>query len=400
MNPMLDTPIPMLPPYRITSTVSILAETADYNHQMMNIPAVWKNTRGAPVKVAILDTGLPEHIDLKPQGSASFVPGYLIDKNGHSTHVGGIIAAVANNDMGVAGVAPEADDYYGAVLGADGSGTINGIVKGIYWAVDVVGAQVINMSLGIDASVSRIKELEKACNYAASKGTIIVAAAGNEAGPVGQPAVYDSVIAVAAVDINKKHAWFSNVGPQVDFAAGGVKVYSTWLKNGYAKLDGTSMAAPVITGVVALIQADYFNKHQRYMTFQEVYAALKKIAFDVGPDGFDDEFGYGIPVFQYDQVPVDPGSGSETPPVDEPSSGQPPVTPPDDQQPKKWPCDCSLAFPLVGEFLNGAGAAAEAGSNADEMLRRGVLAARDYWARVDNLRARVTTRHAARRLGR
>ncbi len=399
MNPMLDTPIPMLPPYRVTSAVSILAETVDYNHQMMNVPAMWKSTRGAPVKVAILDTGLPEHYDLMPQGSASFVPGYLADKNGHSTHVGGIIAAIANNDMGVAGVAPDCDDYYGAVLGADGSGTINGIVKGIYWAVDVVGAQVINMSLGIDASAPRIKELEKACNYAASKGTIIVAAAGNEAGAVGQPTGCDSVTAVAAVDVDKKHAWFSNVGPQVDFAAGGGKVYSTWLKVGYAKLDGTSMASPVIAGVVTLIQADYFKKHNRYMSFQEVYAALKKIAFDVGPDGFDDHFGYGIPVFQYDQVPVEPGSGSETAPPDEPSSGQPPVTPPSDDQPKKWPCDCSLAFPLVGEFLNGAGAAAEAGSSADEMLRRGVLAARDYWARVAQVRGRATTRQASRRLG-
>jgi minor extracellular protease Epr len=390
MNPMLDTPIPMLPPYRVTSTVNILAESLDYNHAMMNIPAVWKRTRGAGVRVAILDTGLPEHLDLRPQGSASFVPGYLADKNGHSTHVGGIIAAIANNDMGVAGVAPEVDDYYGAVLGADGSGTINGIVKGIRWAVDTVGAHVINMSLGIDASASRIKELEAACNYAASKGTIIVAAAGNEAGAVGQPAVYDSVIAVAAVDMDKKHAWFSNVGPQVDFAAGGVKVYSTWLKNGYAKLDGTSMACPAITGVVALIQADYYAKHQRYMTFQEVYNALRKIAFDAGPDGFDDHFGHGIPVFQYNEVP-DNGSGSEGVP-EVPSEPQEPSSQPQEPQepdtPSKSPCDCSLAFPLVGEFLNGAAGAAEAGSTAEESVRRGLIQARDFWNRVQQVRVR------------
>lgn len=382
-----DQNMPMLPPYRVMSTVSIMAEAQDYNHKMLNIPAMWRRTKGAPVPVVILDTGLPNHFDLHAAGAASFIPGYLNDKNGHSTHVGGIIAAIANNDMGVAGIAPECMDYYGAVLDGQGSGNIDAIIKGIRWAVDVVGARVINMSLGIQAGVPRLKELEAACNYAASNGAIIVAASGNEAGAVGQPAIYDSVIAVAAVDQDHKHAWFSNVGKEVDFATGGVKVYSTWLNNSYAKLDGTSMATPALAGVIALIQADHYARAKGWLSFQEVYDKLKKIAFDVGSDGFDNTFGHGIPIFRADDdTPVPPPlPPSDPPPVDP----EPPIAPPPSG---KDPCDCTLAVPLVSEFFKGAGGAVEQGVPGIDAIGKGLLAAKVYFERHQAVLARQLTR--------
>jgi len=247
----------MIPDYKVTARVQILAERLDFNHSLMNIPEMWKTTRGAGIKIAVLDTGLPNHVDIQPCGGASFVPGYKQDRNGHSTHCAGIIAAIAGNGMGCAGIAPDVEDYYGAVLDGDGSGTIEAIVKGIYWAVDEIKADIISMSLGISDGAPHIKELEDACKYAVSKGTAVFAAAGNEAGRVGQPAKYDCVIAVAAVNDRKEHARFSNVGPEVDFAAGGVDVYSTYLNNGYAKLSGTSMACPALAAVGALILADH-----------------------------------------------------------------------------------------------------------------------------------------------
>ena len=360
MDSLYDTPMPMLPRYRVTTTVSIMAEKQDYNHRLMNIPAVWRNTRGGGVPVVVLDTGLPQHVDLNPAGSKSFIPRYNADLNGHSTHVGGILAATAGNDMGIAGIAPECEHHYGAVLGKDGNGTVQAIIQGIRWAVDEVGAKVINMSLGIPAGVRHLKALEDACNYAVDQGATVIAAAGNESGRVGQPAIFDSVLAVAAVDQSMEHAWFSNIGPEVDLAAGGVQVYSTWLKNGYSKLNGTSMAAPAIAGAATLIIADRHQSSGDWLSPTEVADKLKKIAFDVGPEGFDEQFGHGIPVFQHEDPEKRPDEDVE----------EPPEAPAEDD-----PCDCTLAGPLARRFLKAASRAARNGSNGLDAMAVGFKAA-------------------------
>ena len=294
----LDDPIRLIPVHQVEVAVSILAETEDYNHQLMNIPAIWKRTKGAGVKLAVLDTGLPNHMDIKPSGGKSFVQGYLEDKNGHATHCGGIIAATAYNDMGIRGIAPDVEDYYGAVMGADGSGTVNQIIAGIRWAVDDIGADIISMSLGISAYAPYIPELEAACKYAVDRGVAIFAASGNEGGNVGQPARYDCVYAIAAIDERMDLASFSNRGKEIDFAAGGVQVFSTYLRNTYARLNGTSMACPAIAAVGALILADAkAGQNPRKLTPTELGAKIQKIAYDLGPAGTDMFYGAGIPIF-------------------------------------------------------------------------------------------------------
>ena len=299
----------MIPDYRVTARVQILAEVSDYNHRLMNIPAMWKETRGDGAKLVVLDTGVPNHCDILPCGGHSVIAGYKEDLNGHATHVAGIIAAIANNGMGVAGIAPDVEDYYCAVLDKTGSGDIESIIAGIRWAVDEVGADIINMSLGIPASAGKINALEAACEYAVNNGVTIIAAAGNEYGKVGQPAQYDCVISVAAVNDKMEHAAFSNTGREVDFAAGGVNVYSTYLGNSYAKLSGTSMASPALAAVAALIQAKHIKEGNR-LDPTELKDHLRKIAYDIGPEGVDDIFGYGIPIFGKDQ-------DNDTPPVPE-----------------------------------------------------------------------------------
>jgi subtilisin len=289
----IEEPIKLIPDFNVEARVSILAETVDYNHKMMNIPEMWQKTQGKGIKVVVLDSGIPKHLDLLPEGGKSFIPNYSEDKNGHATHCAGIIAGIANNNMGIVGIAPDVDDYYGAVLGADGSGSIKSIIDGIMWAVDEIHANIISMSLGISARYPTVKQFEDACNYAHEKGVAIFAAAGNEYGKVGQPAKYDSVFAVAAVDNKKQHAKFSNTGPEVDFATGGVNVYSTYLNNSYAKLSGTSMACPALAGVAALILADATVK----LSPDELKKKIEKIAYDVGPKGFDETYGHGIPIF-------------------------------------------------------------------------------------------------------
>lgn len=290
--------IPLIPKHRVDVCVTAMSEVVDYNHSLMGIPQIWKSTKGTGIKIAVLDSGRPKHIDLAPSGGLSFIPGYDFDQNGHATHCAGIIGALAGNGIGVQGIAPEADDYYGAVLNGDGSGTVDAVVRGVYWAVDGIGANIISMSLGFPSAFARVAELEKACDYARSRGVTIFAAAGNEGGPVSQPACYDSVCAIAAVNSRKQVAPFSNRGKEVMFAAGGVDVYSTYLNNTYAKLSGTSMACPALAAVAALIMSDALNgANPRLLTPDALITKLKGIA-TVPTGDTATEVGYGIPFFK------------------------------------------------------------------------------------------------------
>ncbi len=296
-------------PHKVVARVSRLAETRNYNHKLLNIPEAWKASKGKGILVGILDTGQPMHDDVVIEKSWTAFDEYVLDANGHGTHVAGLIGA-RENGRGVLGIAPECSINTYTVLDKDGIGGIYGIASAITQACED-GCDIINMSLGIGGPAD-VSLLRTACQVAASEGRIIVAAAGNEAGAIDQPARYDFVIAVGAVDQNKKHAGFSNHGPQLDFAVGGVDVYSTWLDNGYAKLSGTSMACPVFAGICALILGEHRAREEAGDTVntpignvQEMIEHVKRFAFDVGPEGFDNEFGFGIPIFHGpDEKPV------------------------------------------------------------------------------------------------
>ena len=233
----------------------------------------WGVTKGGGTTVAILDTGVANvHDDIAPQvvGYANFVSADTKedpkanpeDKDGHGTHVAGIVAAKADNKIGVAGVCPECSILDVKVLNDSGSGSSSVIANGISWAADN-GAKVINMSLGQRVSS---RTLEAAVNYAWNKGVVIVAAAGN-AGTQAKiyPGAYPNVIAVAATDNKDNKASFSTYGKWVDVAAPGVNVYSTFPNHpfvlgtqngrsqGYDVASGTSMASPIVAAVAALV---------------------------------------------------------------------------------------------------------------------------------------------------
>ncbi len=259
------------------------------------IDAELATVKGAGVTVCVVDTGIDQdHPDLQTNiaGGKNFVakgitvdPNKWDDDNGHGTHVAGTVAAV-DNSIGVVGVAPQASLLAAKVLNRQGSGYISDVIAGIEYCV-MSGADVISMSLGTSSDVQAMHD---AVDVAYAAGVLLVAAAGNDyGGSVSYPAAYDSVIAVSATTSTDALASFSNVGPEVELAAPGVDVLSTWKGGSYATLSGTSMATPHVSGVAALaIEANPL------LSNVEVRALLQNTADDLGAAGRDSYYGYGL----------------------------------------------------------------------------------------------------------
>ncbi|MFD1424616.1 S8 family peptidase [Laceyella tengchongensis] len=228
-----------------------------YGPQKIQAPQAWDITEGSGAKIAIVDTGVQSnHPDLagKVVGGWDFVDNDSTpqDGNGHGTHCAGIAAAVTNNSTGIAGTAPKASILAVRVLNNSGSGTWTAVANGITYAADQ-GADVISLSLGGTVGNSG---LQQAVDYAWSKGSVVVAAAGN-AGTTAPnyPAYYSNAIAVASTDQNDNKSSFSTYGSWVDVAAPGSSIYSTYPTSTYASLSGTSMATPHVAGVAGLLAA-------------------------------------------------------------------------------------------------------------------------------------------------
>lgn len=243
---------------------------------------------GLGVRVAVLDTGIDlDHPDL---GTVKKGPDYINndlvpdDDNGHGTHCAGIIAA-QHNGIGVKGVAPGVELWAVKVLNKQGSGSYSVIIKGIEWATNNNNIQVISMSLG---GTSDSALLKAACDAAYAKGIIVIAAAGNnQAGrKVIYPAAYSSVIAVSATNSDDTVASYSSIGAEIDLAAPGTNIYSTYKGGGYATMSGTSMACPHVAGTAALILKDH--------DFASTMAALYTHAEDLGTGGPDNYYGNGL----------------------------------------------------------------------------------------------------------
>ena len=229
-----------------------------WNMDAIAAPLAWYITKGSNiVKIAILDTGIQSnHEDIYPKvvASKNFSKSRTLQDNyGHGTHVAGIAAARTNNLDGVAGAGYDCSLMNVKVLNDRGSGTWDGIAKGIIWAADN-SAKVINMSLGGSSGSST---LENAVNYAWGKGVVIVAAAGNDGTTTPlYPAYYTNVIAVAATDFLDELAYFSTFGNWVDVAAPGDTIPSTYplpYPYDYVYLSGTSMASPHVAGLACLL---------------------------------------------------------------------------------------------------------------------------------------------------
>ena len=296
--------------------------------------AAWPVSTGTGALVAVVDTGVDlGHPDLaanivgpgadfvepngtctgnRKRGTQSCVQDGAQDKNGHGTHVAGTIAAVTNNGIGVAGVAPGARILPVRVLDAEGSGTTDQIAAGVRYAADQ-GADVINLSLGFLSGAGEVYnvlgELDPvydAFAYATGKGSVIVVAAGNDSVPLcAEPAAAPGVLCVGATDRHDLKAWYSNSDATTtkDYvvAPGGAgalfcedDVVSTYLRgaesvcqsDGYEASAGTSMAAPHVSGVAALLAA---KGDGRSAIVRKILAS----ADDLGVPGDDPVYGSG-----------------------------------------------------------------------------------------------------------
>lgn len=282
--------------------VAKAGQIVDWGVKLLGVPDLWKQTRGKGIKVAVLDTGAPDHPDVASAVilSKDFTGSRfgMADKNGHGTHCASIIAA-QDNSIGVVGIAPEASLLAGKVLGDSGSGSSQSVANGIYWAIEQ-GADIISMSLGSPVPDQRIRTAVVAANQA---GIYIVVAAGNEGprqGTVGYPGRWPECISVASYNEQGQISQYSSRGPEVDIAAPGENITACYLDGQLAKLSGTSMACPAVAGVIALALSKYVAVGRDDPTMpvrpspSQMVERLKQCAKDIDAPGFDPNSGWGL----------------------------------------------------------------------------------------------------------
>lgn len=287
---MSDIRLPYIPILEILSAPP--ANSIPEGIRLMGASLEWPETQGEGVKVAVLDTGRPNHPDITVADALDLTGTHPDDKHGHQTHVMGTIGA----NGGIKGMAPKCGMYSVKVLTDNGGGDWDTIInKGINWCI-ANKMDIISMSLGGSRPPNHM-ELHKAVQKAEAAGILMIAAAGNMGldfkETVMYPAVWPEVMAVTAVDFSKQRADFTSTGREAELCAPGVEIYSTHLNGQYVKLSGTSMACPHITGAAALIIAK-LRKRGLPATPQMVRWAMKLYADDIGIPGWDEVFGYGF----------------------------------------------------------------------------------------------------------
>lgn len=341
-SPAASATFPNDPLYR-QSGEGDLFTAGQWNMRKVNAVPAWGQATGGGIKVAVLDSGLDlNHPDFNCTGKVSVVTGSDMvdndstpeDENGHGTHTAGIVGACSNNGVGVIGIAPDTTIIPIRVLNAAGSGTADQLVRGINKAV-ASGAHVINMSIGFSLAGAPATggalgffgfwpEIDEAIDNAVAAGVVVVASAGNDTSPIcGYPAIAYNVICVGSTDPNDVQSWYSafpNKDDDEDLTGPGMvapggrgvffcdfsssEIISTYDRgadtaegdcdglHGYASIQGTSMASPLVAGAAALVYDD-LGGTRNLTNGKKVVEALTMSAEDLYSPGYDPASGYG-----------------------------------------------------------------------------------------------------------
>jgi serine protease len=319
-----------------------LYDPYQWHFPKINCPQAWDISTGTSVIVGILDSGIayedfdiPSYeLDTVQSGvttylqapdlaGTSFTAGYDFinndshpnDNEAHGTHVAGTVAQTTNNSYGVAGMAFDCTLMPVKVLDYSGSGSAQSLADGLYWATDN-GAQVINMSLGWVPGYDPGPVVHNAIQYAYDHGVALVAGSGNAGvSPVSYPAAYTEVIAVGATRYDDAVADYSQYGSAMEITAPGGDIFVDQNGDGYGDgvlqmtftgydpgppevlsdptdfgywfYDGTSMACPHVTALVAMMIAN------GQTGIENIRMILHDTAVDLGAAGWDQYYGYG-----------------------------------------------------------------------------------------------------------
>ncbi|CAA9244550.1 MAG: hypothetical protein AVDCRST_MAG20-1902 [uncultured Acidimicrobiales bacterium] len=307
-------------------------------------------TKGAGTIVAIIDSGVAyetsgPYVQAPDLAGTRFVPGWDFvdgdahanDENGHGTHVTGSVAQTTGNGLGAAGVAPSTSIMPLRVLDAAGSGTDFAVAQAIRFAADN-GATVANLSLGGQGSSSVMRD---AIRYATGKGTVVVAAAGNDGlGVVSYPAAEPEVIAVGAVRFDRTRPAYGNYGSALDIVAPGGDSSVDQNRDSYGDgilqqtfqagfsdfclcfMQGTSMATPQVSAVAALVASRGVSDRA------DIERIVLESASDLGPPGWDQQYGNGL---------VQAGAAVRAPLPSQPPPAEPPPVEPSPVDPPSEP---------------------------------------------------------------
>ncbi len=248
-----------------------------------------KGITGKGVKIAILDSGLNNHSELRTEyirdGYNSIDPNTQpLDDFGHGTFITGVIAATYN-DKGFIGVAPDVEIYPVKVLNQYGIGDIEDVVKGIEWCIEN-DIDIINMSFAVTKDHNNLKN---AIQSALNAGIFIVASAKNSSGGiVGYPASYEGVISVAAIDSDLNISKTSSRG-KIDYSAPGVDIVTITHDGKYQYFSGNSIATPFITGLIALLL-----QSNNEVNNESIHTILEPFVKDLGTSVPDNVYGKGM----------------------------------------------------------------------------------------------------------
>lgn len=263
-----------------------------YDFEYLDLQNLWLQygIRGQGVNVAVVDSGIegshPSFLNQQSLNAISFVPGQASgDGFGHGTWVASKIGA-----EGV-GIAPRCNLTSLRVLAADGSGPTTFSFEALKWVLHSKSIDIVNMSLG---SFQNDVEQEKLLVKLANAGVVVVAAAGNmDTDQPFYPAAYKTTLSVSAIDRSMHRAGFADFGPYLDISAPGVSCYGCYLGGTFRLMSGTSMAAPIVTGLltlgISLLKIRY-PAMEKVKVRQAVIKALIDTATNLGPR---DQFGFG-----------------------------------------------------------------------------------------------------------